>query len=76
MTILDYILELNNHCNKAKTYEMALPGACFEDTGQKKNLLTRETFSLACPDLQYKAMQSVLKRMSDESASFYSDVKN
>lgn len=48
MTILDYILELNNHCNKAKTYEMALPGACFEDTGLKKTLLTRETLILNC----------------------------
>lgn len=48
MTILDYILELNNHCNKAKTYEMALPGTCFEDTGLKNNLLTRETFILNC----------------------------
>lgn len=50
MTILDYILELNNHCNKAKTYEMALPGACFEDTctGLKKPLLTRETLILNC----------------------------
>lgn len=43
--ISDYILEFNNRYNKAKKYEMALTEACFEDTGQCRTLLTKETIT-------------------------------